>query len=906
MAEALGTAVGVISLGLQLYAGLSEYLEAVKGRDEDLQQAKNYAKTLQCSLKAIEDAMNKVNGDNTMAQDAVEECTSSCLIELKALDVLLKDLKGEPALPSDTVAKARSSIRKWSYPFRKNSMNKLEERLKSANNVLKTALSALQLAILNDQSTAIFTLQQTIETISQRMSSPPESKIDEILTHLRNTETAKMQVSQLVSYPQDLQILCDAVSNLALSSQPRSKMPKLQGVRHGNQCPLAQVTPSTQETRNAIGVSLPNILGILTNAVGVSLSLTTGAGGLSLAQNITWAATVDENTSPSFKLIKVLCDMRDFKEPSLNTEHYDMIAKSCVRRLHLCYAKHQASPSDKNKDGESVLDVFAGLNRYRRLLKRSGDDLAFVFRSLAAIEVPITYDRKGQMDVNYCGQSPVHVAVLVGNLRLISLVIQDINPDTLNTKDSRQRHPIDYAVSHLRGRYKKDDQQPCVSCSMVELLLESKAVLYEEALKEGLISPCQRTRTAILQHLAQRRKELEQLAISSLSAADLQRLDLCKGWILDRNAHEVQNCLADRSWDVPKHLTAHSDSCRTESLCSAKSVYTYILDKETAVYALALGFNRETAFIDVFRRIVRAIIRRGGLSRLSSRYIDWILEDGYDLTTIVPTDFMPGVAKRATWAHYLMSAMGYKARWGPYRRCDMELPQSVAVSAFSPDLRDDCRCYCSSQGCTPLIKFLEGLGCRRRYPRTTYTITEAIRSFVVSVQDLIAKEDDTYSWMPRAVLRYATFTALGLRHTCCKHANGGLCYELDSEEIDEIHDEDSATIQLLEDLVTDFGNGYGSMATVDTFLKEVWLPRMKEVYRDMISYRLSDGELRKAEDCGVKLEVKPILWCDLPNKKVDVDPPEGFDEYNPLGLEGWMRRLDTIATDPERPAFVTP
>ena len=36
-----------------------------------------------------------------------------------------------------------------------------------------------------------------------------------------------------------------------------------------------------------------------------------------------------------------------------------MIAKSCFRRLQLCYAKHEASPADMNKDGESVLDIFA-------------------------------------------------------------------------------------------------------------------------------------------------------------------------------------------------------------------------------------------------------------------------------------------------------------------------------------------------------------------------------------------------------------------------------------------------------------------------------------------------------------------------------------------------------------------
>ncbi|EXA34453.1 hypothetical protein FOQG_10434 [Fusarium oxysporum f. sp. raphani 54005] len=31
MAEAAGTAIGIVSFGIQLYIGLSEYLDAVKG-----------------------------------------------------------------------------------------------------------------------------------------------------------------------------------------------------------------------------------------------------------------------------------------------------------------------------------------------------------------------------------------------------------------------------------------------------------------------------------------------------------------------------------------------------------------------------------------------------------------------------------------------------------------------------------------------------------------------------------------------------------------------------------------------------------------------------------------------------------------------------------------------------------
>jgi hypothetical protein len=422
---------------------------------------------------------------------------------------------------------------------------------------------------------------------------------------------------------------------------------------------------------------------------------------------------------------------------------------------------------------------------------------------------------------------------------------------------------------------------------MVELILDAKSPLFERSLELGLRSPCQRTKTAILQHLAQRRKELEQLAISKLPKEEVHGFDLCKGWILDRHASQVQYRLETRSCDVPKDIMVYYKSSSVELRASSKSIYAYILDRETAEYALSLGFDKATAFIDAFHSIIQKVVRRRSIGWPSPWYIDWIIRDSGDVSSAVPSDLMPGVAQRVTWAHYLMAILGYKARYYPYKLYDNTLPSSVATFTFSESLRDDCRCHCSLHGCTPVIKFLEGLGCRRRYPRTSFTLTDNARSLLTSIQALIDKEDEINGWMPRAILRYSTFCALGLRHTCCNLANGGSYAEMDSDDIGEIHDEDSDMLRLLEELVSDFGDGYGSLATLSVFLQEVWLPKMEEVYRDINHRKLTEEELKKAEDFGVKLKIdadKPVLWNDTP-----------------IGLEGWMRRLDDIAADPERP-----
>ncbi|CVL03497.1 uncharacterized protein FMAN_15162 [Fusarium mangiferae] len=88
-----GTAVRIVSFGLQLYTGISEYLDAVKGRDEDLQSAKQYAKMLRDNLVLIEVAISAIGSEYTMAKYAIEQGKSSCEIELKALEALLQELK---------------------------------------------------------------------------------------------------------------------------------------------------------------------------------------------------------------------------------------------------------------------------------------------------------------------------------------------------------------------------------------------------------------------------------------------------------------------------------------------------------------------------------------------------------------------------------------------------------------------------------------------------------------------------------------------------------------------------------------------------------------------------------------------------------------------------------------------
>ncbi|KAJ3956031.1 hypothetical protein N0V92_007428 [Colletotrichum tropicale] len=134
-----GTAAGLVSLGLQLYGEISSYLAAYKGRQQDLDFAK-----LQCdNLKRCIDAINSASLPPT--SDALTATLQSCQKEFDALNDLVKGLQG-PFSPAATLSdKLREKGKKLKYPFQREGLRELKERLESTVPVLQLATQTLGL-----------------------------------------------------------------------------------------------------------------------------------------------------------------------------------------------------------------------------------------------------------------------------------------------------------------------------------------------------------------------------------------------------------------------------------------------------------------------------------------------------------------------------------------------------------------------------------------------------------------------------------------------------------------------------------------------------------------------------------------------------------------------------------------
>lgn len=144
MAEAagvVGTAAGLVSLGLQLYSAIATYFEALGGREDDLASARAQLETLRRSLAIIESALPRLELTCRPGGDAVRSAMGECNNELAQLDALLRKLVDSPALS----AKSKDRMRTLTFPFHRPSLMKLEDRLHKTNGAFQTALGALYL-----------------------------------------------------------------------------------------------------------------------------------------------------------------------------------------------------------------------------------------------------------------------------------------------------------------------------------------------------------------------------------------------------------------------------------------------------------------------------------------------------------------------------------------------------------------------------------------------------------------------------------------------------------------------------------------------------------------------------------------------------------------------------------------
>lgn len=150
MADPFGlaaSAAGIVSLGLQVYTGVSSYVEGIKDRKTELSAVTRQANTLQTAVNVLQDAIPRINAALTISGSPVVPALKLVEEELWALRLFLVALQEQhvPDQTSDFATTLKQQKNKFSFPFHRPTLEKLQKKLESANNALQTGLQVVDL-----------------------------------------------------------------------------------------------------------------------------------------------------------------------------------------------------------------------------------------------------------------------------------------------------------------------------------------------------------------------------------------------------------------------------------------------------------------------------------------------------------------------------------------------------------------------------------------------------------------------------------------------------------------------------------------------------------------------------------------------------------------------------------------
>lgn len=250
-------------------------------------------------------------------------------------------------------------------------------------------------------------------------------------------------------------------------------------------------------------------------------------------------------------------------------------------------------------------------------------------------------------DINCFGQNSVHIAIGVGNLKVLQMILRYADVLSLNTQDYARfqgHYPIEYAVmSHLHSGYHDTDDIECNGCNILDALLQSDCALYP-AIFLSTFFGCTRERVdtadcavrKFIFYLKQRRQRLRDYAKIHLPPAQAAELGLDGGNVLDETAGDVQRALEERSVSFPISLRVHDSETDSRPNRHFRGIHSYISDSATASYVWELGFRHlgvdlALGVYELWDSLLRSRVNNlEGRSKVIS-HVYWLLDKGFDL-----------------------------------------------------------------------------------------------------------------------------------------------------------------------------------------------------------------------------------------------------------------------------------
>ncbi|KAF5544481.1 hypothetical protein FPHYL_10971 [Fusarium phyllophilum] len=198
-----GSAVGIISLGIQVCQGLISYLQSFKGQDQDIQDSLNDVQTvisILCSLKGILPKVDKSSSETP----AIRRCLAESEEKLREFQQFSLKLRGTKSPEHDVVGKMDHARHALLYPFREGKLKSLCRALKGLLQNLSLCLDITTLDIAVGIHTNVDDLGNAFKDQGANVA-----KLSDQLQRLESSMSAyyqdlKSEISQAQLFAQDL------------------------------------------------------------------------------------------------------------------------------------------------------------------------------------------------------------------------------------------------------------------------------------------------------------------------------------------------------------------------------------------------------------------------------------------------------------------------------------------------------------------------------------------------------------------------------------------------------------------------------------------------------------------------------------------------------------------------------
>ncbi|KAK7959814.1 uncharacterized protein PG986_004668 [Apiospora aurea] len=943
-AESVGLAAsvaGLVSLGLQITGGIASYLDALESRRDELTSVRRQNDALAAALDTIKTATSHNSFQGQQHVSATERNTQCCKAELQAIEELLAELADcdTTTWRQDISASHSESL----AAIEAGSRNHASELLLLRSEVT-TALTPVY--EIRDQvphferkldNTADLILSHSAATSAQIRESDRAAQEDvrrshDLLQATMERQMKKLQaierlqretllVSRAASFASILHAAVDFSFTMTTGAGGFSISPNLTlyATVDGELDPAFRIlgllcgcTRSCKGSIDSFAIAcFKNLIKLFDDKKACPAAVTRGNQSLlhSVAQALGYEVLLNSGGPRDLSVFSQLVKMlRGFGVPeftfnSLNTDfllassEYDTArTKDAINILLQENLENQPpvlepSPSiviyNSNISWHTtfgILDLYEICPGYAEACGCGLLSMAVTSNDTEEVVHILSRHSDSVSEVDIHGNTVLHLAA--AKPRILSILLENADLSLLD-KANKYGATVLRVAMHYSGRLcingassRRCRRCGCTRC--VDILLKAGCNIRTGSRRDHNFTELLRSASELA-----RRRYVVHIKASRISRMRL----LSTSFSLLKPIQLISGCI-DMKQDYPqlrRSQSCHPANVRVEG--DDDWIYREIYDTSLADLFYRYGFRPSPSFF----------CHPWSYSQCGISCFRWLVVHGVDLFIRLPIQ-PPGVRSDSEIGLYVAHFVGYAFGRNCSGSTSSDLFDVFGATVTREELNDGCECHCSIGRCDPFIWMLKGM--MQKWfegQRNLRSMCSEMKNFYTRCS--IKLTSLTY----KAAIRYATFEALELTHTCCdpysvmqtfdvRFAQRNMDPWLKSDDIVIINQEQTSLLELHGKLVGELTEAASSVIKTDSegrplfpdFWRQCWMPRMEEELDKLSGSSLTEAEIKGAEEIGVR-------WCE------QAEAPAKKNPYDESSLEHWFYNLDLICPEYKEP-----